>query len=215
MPQKRISAYKASRILELYALNGLNKTQISKSLNISRGTVIKYLGCYNQSDINYSDILLSNDKSLIYEIYPKQISLENHGRSERLTGLFPALHNRLGSGGTNLKKLWAEYSQEEVSSYKYSQFVCKYHAWRKYNKVERIKLNKWKIDQIEANDLKLLNKWRLSNDRSKWEKAIALLGLHKGKSILDLSKKIERSTKTIKKWAVTFKETGLESFVRP
>ena len=45
MTGKRLSTYKASRILELYALNGLNKAQISKALNISRGTVFQYV-CY-------------------------------------------------------------------------------------------------------------------------------------------------------------------------
>ncbi|MCK5537762.1 MAG: hypothetical protein KAI79_13125, partial [Bacteroidales bacterium] len=61
---------------------------------------------------------MSNNKLLIYEIYPKQNPSNNHGRSERLTKLFPALHNRLSLGDTNLKKLWAEYSQKEVCNYK-------------------------------------------------------------------------------------------------
>ena len=58
MSQKRITIFKASRIIELYALNGLNKTQISKALNISRGTVIKYVGYYEKSDLTYTDLIL-------------------------------------------------------------------------------------------------------------------------------------------------------------
>jgi DNA-binding CsgD family transcriptional regulator len=47
MPKNRIPTYKASRILELYALYNLNKSQIAKSLNISRGTVRTYLYRYS------------------------------------------------------------------------------------------------------------------------------------------------------------------------
>ncbi len=64
------------------------------------------------------------------------------------------------------------------------------------------------ISTVEE-DLKLLNKWRLSTDRSKWEKAVALLGLHNGENITDISRKIERSIKTIKTWIASFTHNGL------
>jgi hypothetical protein len=51
-----------------------------------------------------------------------------------------------------------------------------------------------KIDLFSKDDLELLNQWRLSTDRSKWEKAVALLGLHQAENITDISKKIERSS---------------------
>ena len=209
MTRKRLSLYKASRILELYALNGLNKTQISKALNISRGTVHQYLVYYEQSELTYMDLLLYSDKVVIDMVYPKRINSNMQEISDRLTTLFPVFHERLRVGDANLKQLWAEYYQDEPTSYKYSQFVYKYHEWCERSNIERIKPNKWKIDQIEPDELKLLNEWRLSTDRSKWEKAVALLGLHEGENITDISKKIERSIKTIKKWVITFTEKGI------
>lgn len=211
MTQKRISTYRVSRILELYALNGLNKTQISKALNISRGTVYKYVGYYEQSDLTYVDLLLHRDKALVDMVYPKRIFSNTQEKIEHLMVLFPAFQERLSVGDANLKQLWAEYIQEEPSGYKYSQFVYKYHEWCQRNNIKRTKLNKWKIDEIEPDDLKLLDKWRLSTDRGKWEKAVALLGLHKGENITDISRKIERSTKTIKKWIATFTDKGLSN----
>lgn len=209
MPQKRISTYKASKILKLYAISGLNKTQISKALNISRGTVIKYVEYYEQSDIIITNLPLYSDKTLVDRVYPKRIFSNTQSKLERLMGLLPAFYERLSAGEANLKQLWAEYIEEESSGYKYSQFVYKYHEWRQRNNIKSIKLNKWKIDHIEPDDLRLLYKWRLSTDRGKWEKAVALLGLHKGENITDISNKIERSIKTIKKWIVAFSDKGL------
>ena len=179
MPQKRISKYKASRIFELYALNRLNRSQISKTLNLSHDTVNKYVNYYEQSDFTYMDLLLHSDKALVDMVYPKQIFPIMQEKIERLMVLFPAFQERLSVGDANLKQVWAEYIQEEPSGYKYSQFVYKYNEWCKRNNIKRTKLNKWKIDRIEPDDLKLLAEWRLSTDRGKWEKAVALLGLHR------------------------------------
>jgi transposase len=209
MPKNRIPTYKASRILELYALYNLNKSQIAKSLNISRGTVIKYVGHYEQSELTYTDILLLSNKALIERVHPKRVSSNKQKKSERLIALFPRFHKRLSVSDANLKKLWTEYCQEDPSCYSYSQFTFKYHEWRQKNNIKKSKPNKWKIEHIESDDLKLLNKWRLSTDRNKWEKAIAILGLYKEENITDICKKVERSSKTIKKWVVAFTEKGL------
>jgi predicted AAA+ superfamily ATPase len=175
MPQKRISTYKASKILKLYAISGLNKTQISKALNISRGTVIKYVEYYEQSDIIITNLPLYSDKTLVDRVYPKRIFSNTQSKLERLMGLLPAFYERLSAGEANLKQLWAEYIEEESSGYKYSQFVYKYHEWRQRNNIKSIKLNKWKstilnqmtldyyinggYQQIEANGKRLLRYW--------------------------------------------------------
>ena len=211
MPQKKISKHKASQIFKFYALNGLNRTHISKALNISRDTVTRYIGYYEKSEVTYMDLLLHRDKALVDMVYPKRIFSSTQEKTDRLMVLFPGFHERLCDLDANLKQLWAEYIQKEPSGYKYSQFVYKYHEWCQKNNIKRTKLNKWKIDQIEPDDLKLLYEWRLSTDRGKWEKAIAILGLHKGESLTGISKKIERSIKTIKRWVVAFTEKGLSN----
>jgi transposase len=211
MPQKRISIQKTLKILKLYALGGLNKTRISKTLNISRGTVNKYVEYYEKSDVVNTNLLLYSDKDLIHRLYPKLTSSKIQFKSERLLELFPVFYEKLKAGEANLKQLWAGYIEEESSGYKYSQFVYKYHEWRQINNIKNIKLNKLKIDKIEPDDLKILYEWRLSTDRGKWEKAVALLGLHNEENITDISKKIERSIRTIKKWIVAFLDKGLAS----
>lgn len=51
MSNKSISANKIFKIIEFYALNGLNKTQIAKALNISRGQFISMLIIMNNLNL--------------------------------------------------------------------------------------------------------------------------------------------------------------------
>jgi transposase len=209
MPQKRISKYKASQIFKLYAINGENRTQIAKALKISRDTVTNYIGYYEKSELTYMDLFLLNDKALVDMVYPIRISHTKQEKTDRLIVLFSEFHEKLSYKDTNLKQLWGKYIQEDPEGYKYSQFVYKYNEWCKKNNIKRTIPNKWKIEEIEQKDLKLLHEWRLSTDRGKWEKAVAILGLHKGGTLTDISKKIERSTKTIKRWIIVFTEKGI------
>jgi transposase len=210
MPGRKISCSKVSKLIHFYALSTLNKTEISKSLNISRGTVRQYIKYYEQSDLTYKDILLLKDKELVDFVYPADPSPNKANRGQRLLEYFPAFHERLRIQECNLKLLWQEYRKNEPLGYKYSHFVSKYHDWRSHNNLPSIRPNKWKIEHIESNDLKLLNKWRTSVDRAKWEKAVAILGLHEGLPITIIGRKVERSIKTIKKWRIAFLTRGIE-----
>ena len=213
MAQKRISIYKASGILELYELKGVSKVRIAKSLNISLCTVDNYVSHYKQSELNKTDLLALDKKALIERIFPIKLFFHDNEKSERLIALFPGFHKRLGGGeDTNLARLWTEYTQKEPSDYNYIQFSRKYHEWRRINNIQIIRLNKWEIDHIEPDDLKLLKKWRLSTDRHKWEKAVAVLELHRGVNITDISQKVEKSSRAIKRWVGDFKDKGLGAF---
>lgn len=211
MPGKRIPYSKASRLIQLYALSNLNKTEISKSLNISRGTVRKYINYYEQSDLTYQQILLLTNKKLIDLAYPALVNSDATNRCQRLLEYFPDCYKRLRTQECNLKQLWQEYCDKESQGYNYSHFVAKYHEWCSNNNLPLIKLNKWQIEHIKSNDLTLLKKWRSSTNREKWEKAVAILGLHEGQPITKIAIKVERSIKTIKKWREAFLAKGIEN----
>jgi transposase len=204
-----ISTYKAANIFKLYAVGGLNNTHISKCLKVSRNTVKKYVKYYEQSDLVYTDVLRLNNKALTDVVYSVNRPPKTNDRLKILNDYFPTFHARLETADCNLKTLWEEYARIEPKGYKYSQFVFRYQKWRNDNNVAPIKRNKWRIPHIEPEDMKLLKKWRFSTDRNEWEKAVALLGLYEGKNLSEVSRKIERSTKTIKKWLIAYKERGI------
>jgi transposase len=211
MPGIRISYSKAARLIHLYALSSLNKTEISKTLDISRGTVRQYINYYEQSNLTYQKILLLTNKELVDLVYPAYVSSNTANKCQRLLKCFPAFYEKLRTQDCNLKQLWQEYCDKESRGFSYSHFVAKYHEWCSNNHLPLIKPNKWQIDRIGSNDLKLLKKWRSSTDRAKWEKAVAILGLHEGQPITKIATKIERSIKTIKKWREVFLTKGIEN----
>ncbi len=173
MSHPRISSLQAAKIIKLYAVHGMNKSQISRALRISLGTTRKYLDYYDDSDLSYTDALLKSDRQLADLVNPPK---KLPGRkSERLMGLFPEIDSQIRYHDCNMKQLWTKYYESEPGGYRYSTFVEHYDRWRKDNKIDKHRRNRYLIDAISPEDLAVLNKWRLSTDRRRWEKSVALL----------------------------------------
>ena len=83
---------------------------------------------------------LCNDKDLLYLLYPKKISSNTQDKIKRLIVIFNLFQKRINIGNASLKQAWKEYNKEEPSGYKYSQFVYRYHEWRKKNNIKEIRL---------------------------------------------------------------------------
>ena len=62
---------------------------------------------------------------------------------------------------------------------------------------------------LSTEDIKALKEWRASNDKRRWERAVSLLDLHKGRTMASIARKIDRSPRTIKKWRRAFLAEGL------
>jgi transposase len=68
---------------------------------------------------------------------------------------------------------------------------------------------------LKPEDAIVLKKWRSSSNKRKWERAVALEGLHKGKTMRSICQKLERSPKTIKGWRKIFISQGLSGLAMP
>ena len=60
-----------------------------------------------------------------------------------------------------------------------------------------------------------LRKLKLSNNRRLWERAVAVLAMSQGDTLASVSLKVERSTRTIKKWCTTYLAEGLDTLAQP
>jgi transposase len=209
MTRKNISPEKIKGVIIQHAIQGAGARFIAQSFKIARSTVCSYIKMYNSSDLVHTDIVNLPANIVAASVRPQQ-NLHENDRHLHLIDRLSQCHRRLENENTNLKLLWQEYSQHEPSGFKYSQFVAKYHEWRIKNGLAKVKFNKWQIKDISKATDKALRTWRTSNKKSQWERAVALLDLHKGGQITKISKKIERSCKTIKKWHSVFVEKGLE-----
>jgi transposase len=208
MAPKSISQRNIKGVIIQHAIHGVGTTFIARSFKIARSTVHAYMQLYKNSGLVHTDILKLSAKDIAASIRPQKSFLKND-RHALLNDRLLQYHQRLKNENTDLKTLWQEYSQNEPAGFKYSQFVALYHIWRKENGFAKVSFNKWQLNISEEDEIKL-SEWRLSCKRGKWERAVALLDLHRGGNITKISRKIERSCKTIKKWHAVYIDKGIE-----
>ena len=205
MPQKRISISKIKRLIVLYSVSNLSRSELSKLLKISRSTANKYINQYQNSGLVLSDIKKLAGQDLIQHLGFKKPYYSK--RYELLVKLFPIIKEE--SENSSLKKIWKEYKRDRPSGYEYSQFVSHYSNWRNENNFTKVIHNDINIPNINEENKKVFKKWRTSINKRKWERAVAFLDLNEGIPITKVSKKIERSPRTIKKWVKNYENQGL------
>ena len=130
------------------------------------------------------------------------------GRHTKLLGLFPDIHQSLSESSTSLLAQWRLYNRKQPHALGYSRFAQLYGEWLSTNGLSKWPHNRWTVP-IGHDDYTALKAWRSSNDRRKWQRAVALLDLHKHCTMASICRKVERSTKTIKGWRRMFLTHGL------
>ena len=208
MTQKSIDPKKIKGLIIQHAIQGVGATFIARSYKIARSTVRIYINLYNNSNLVHTDILNLSANNIAASIRPQMNNYEN-ARHALLNDRFLQYYQGIKNENIDLKTLWQDYSQNEPTGFKYSHFVALYHRWRMKNGFVKVSFNKWQLN-LSKEDEKTLGEWRLSCKRGKWERAVALLDLHRGGNITKISRKIERSCKTIKKWHAVYIDKGIE-----
>ena len=208
MPKKRISSKAIKGIITLFATTSLSQCRLSRVFKVSKSTVNAYLSLYASSDLSFADVRNMSDKEIVRALLNNQ-GYHEPERSFPLLGLFPMMHQQLESGRPTLKGCWERYKADNPLGYQYSQFVTLYHKWRSENDLLRPRYSKWEIPVISQEDMMTLRKWRLSVERRKWERAVALVELHKGTNVSAISRKVERSRRTIRKWRGVYMSKGI------
>lgn len=195
-------------LYEVYSNDEINIRATAKKYRISRNALKKYLNALNTYKEETADDK-NNVKSYIAYL---QNSNKNHRTYTSLKNYFPKVYRSIIEFKSNRKIEWEKYNENNLVGISYTQFTFHFSRWLKENDlIIRRKVNPIQEIRITDNDLSLLNKWRRSNDKRKWEKAVVLLDLEKGKSITEISKKIERSRRKIIRWAKSYQKNGLIS----
>jgi hypothetical protein len=118
-------------------------------------------------------------------------------RSKALHERFEQIHSRMLKERVSLIDVWRKDAATDATSYKYSQFAALYAAWRRECGLAKASRRKRNTIFVKSEDIPVLKQWWRSNDRRKWEIAVALLELTGGTSVSQICQKIERSDKTI------------------
>ena len=179
----------------------------AKRLKISRRTLRAYLNKLGSFKNNFPDKL--NDFKEFYRFVRDVKSIPD--RQVNLIQLFPKIYSCIRTSDSSLKNQWKMYKSMAPDGYSYSQFTFYYSKWINKNK-SSIESNTLLLSSILNANLKILKKWKLSNDKKEWEIATALIDFLKGRQVLEISAKIERSKSLIRKWIKLYKKEGLDGF---
>jgi transposase len=209
VPARRISLNKIKKLAEIYGdSNSPTVSGVAKSLRISRASVRRYRTYLVERGWSFTEFasLTSRKARAVLE--------DNHlAQSERYLNLLPLLpdiHMTLYEGKSDLKSCWEEYRHRYLEGYRYSSFVDHFRKWESQQKLPSIRCTPWRVVNVRDVDISELTKWRRSNDRRKWSKAVVILDSSAGVNMTALCAKLERSPRIIKRWLTSYNQKGID-----
>ena len=108
--------------------SGLNITEISLSMDISRATVTLILDKCGEHGITSEKAKTMKMRDIYTLIHPAEVQKETYVQPD-----FPCIHKELAKKGVTMQLLWKEYHDEIVSTgrkpYRYSRFCSLYREW--------------------------------------------------------------------------------------
>lgn len=207
--KKTLAPLKIKFICNLVLSGMISIRGTARRLKISRNTVRKYTSHLNALTILYP--AKENDLTFYIDKLKKSIPIRKD--LVRLHEIFLLTSRNILTENSTVLNEWKAYKKEYPDGYQSSQFNSLFTEWCKTNGINKFK-NRWKIESIAKKDLSILHKWRRSSNKTKWEKAVIILESQNGKSIAEISQKIERTADTVKKCIESYFEKGLTETLR-
>ncbi len=215
MPALRTPISKIQRLALLLASEVPPSIQLmAKTLRLSRTTVKEYKRRIIESGISFQNFAALPIAEISHVISSQSNPRNRSARYVKLITIFPDAEHLINEKKSNLKSVWAEYRNIHPDGYGYSQFVEHFRLWQKARGSGNMPINKQVVPFISENDMVVLKKWRLSNNRRLWSKAVAILEINRGATVNSLCKKLEKTHRIIERWVKVYCEKGLEGLRR-
>jgi len=185
-------------------------SSLAKIIRVAKSTVVRYRGFIKASGYSFSDFaaLPPGEMDAIVD----QLAMRHRKPRQRyatLLTIFPQIQGNLSDGTENLKQGWAAYKTHHPEGYEYSQFAAHFRSWRETQGLPISLFTKWQVPHITQEDMDELKRWRRSNDRSRWAKAVVVIDSHRGIGTTNLSSKVEKSCRIVKSWIDAYKQQGI------
>jgi len=127
MARKAVSMRKARDILRLKHAVGLGVRQIARSLRVSHGTVVNYLGRAEVAGIGWPLAAEVDEEELEALLFSSRRSPEAARRPlPAMAEIHKELRGKRRCKGITLRLLWEEYRAQQPGGYGYTQF-CEYY----------------------------------------------------------------------------------------
>jgi transposase len=108
--------------------SGQSNSLISRSLGVSRTTVIKYLKQIEYSGLDIEELEQLSEQAL-HDLFITENTQDEKQRYSNLEEFFPYVDKELKKTGVTRWGLWAEYQSKHPGAYSYSQFCFHYQQW--------------------------------------------------------------------------------------
>jgi len=204
-----------SKLRRLAALHVVDRppsiSLLAKILRVSRSTIRRYQRCVKDSGYSFEDFALLRPKQMHVLLSQHIGGTKPKERYVRLLTVFPRVHANLSEGRANVKQSWTKYREQHPDGYGYSQFVASFLVWRKDQGLPPTTFCKWRVPRIAQEDMPELIRWRRSNDRVKWAKAVVVIDSHRGIGPTNLSSKVEKSPRIVKRWIGDYLQGGMDA----
>ena len=211
MGAPRIAVSKIRRLAALLVPDRIpSSSSLARIIRVAKSTVVKYRGFIKASGYSFSDFaaLLPGELDATFD----QRAMRHRKPLQRyatLLTIFPQMQANLSAGTENLKQGWAAYKTHHPEGYEYSQFAAHFRSWRETQGLPTSLFTKWQVPYITQEDVDELKRWRRSNDRTRWAKAVVVIDSHRGIGTTNLSSKVEKSCRIVKSWIDAYKQQGM------
>jgi transposase len=216
VPNPRSSMRQVKEALRLRLVFGLSQRGVALTCRMSPTTVRTYWERAKAAGLDTFALIDSlNERELEGHLFKHD---QVPARSARYTALherFEAIHSRMLNERISLIDVWREDAATDLPHYQYTRFASLYDMWRKQHHLAKTSPRKRGNISVKPEDVSMLQQWRRSNDRRKWEVAVAILELSNGTRLSNVCHKIERSRRTIDIWCKRYENSGISGLLIP
>src|SRR5262245_3880137 len=190
MPAKSLPAQIIRNIITQRSISRLSYRELSALLDASHTSVGTYLRAFGRSSLSLDKTRRLSDEALLNLLLPSSVRQPSY-RHVTLLRILSVVHENLSEPTTSLLDQRKLYKQQHPRGLRYSRFTQVYSEWLSTNGIAKWPRNRWSVP-IGHDDYKVLNAWRLSNDKRRWQRAVALLDLHRHCTMASICRKLER-----------------------
>jgi transposase len=106
--------------------------------------------------------------------------------------------------------IWRKYKKIFPNSYSYSPFKMIFYDWMKDNIVPNS--SKKLVQHIPDEDIKILRRWRHTNNHREWQISTTLFAALNGATVMEIMSKVDAGRRSVNYWITIYNTTGLSGF---